>query len=1369
MTPGRGLDLDENDSVVDGLDGLDGQPTTIMEAYEPASLTQDCILWDETKHNIDLRKLADPSFQTPSGWDAETSPHSDENHKSNRQQQQQQQRRNSLEDVTTRHFVRNNNNACIHTFDSSKGETTPPVNRFAGAGVRKRHRQQHVLLQQQQQQNQKHPFLRTVQTETSPIPNSSGHTTEFDALFNAIQFSPAILQTSTNRILPSKNNIETQKPNNPNTKQWEEKSMPPPPPPQIHDPQPTRALSTTNQQGHHGSPDRTAWNDSGIRTTKTPGAISQVQTRIPKVAPKHFHPSSTFDPPTDPIIPHYEPTTNAAMHAPYMTTTNTTAATVTNSIAENDDPFGDFPDDFDFDALDRVVESNKNRMPISSAVVVANGSETEEAEKAPPPTIQPEEDDPFGDIFTDLDFDAMDKAVQIRTAAQYSIPSVQAPVRNPRRKIVEQDVAFLTFSRYKVLRVNDDQHTFTKTLTVSRWVVDMLEEAENVSKALHQHSDVSGRLRECVSQKTWPVSGVIHLRGEWYHTRVHEGDTIHVCSLAGDFRTDEGALPLLLHTCPPPGSDSDDLVLIVHPDMLLTPTVISETIGCTRRAVLKTRLGSTGLRSKSALFGTMRHDLFEETMRNQEFSMQSMSLYIANIVKRNAEGLVCCGISSDEAENELRKVVPQLQHFANKYTEFGQIRGVRDISQSTALESQGSDPQTQFIAKMAEAVEEPIISPELGLKGNIDMIVRAETANFGLEQQGSTLSFMSLELKTGHNQQPQIAHIAQLVFYILMMQTRHGKKRSVSTSPLHLAAAESGLLLYMNNDAVKAVHIVPHISEIKSLIGQRNVIATEQFRATRPRGIELKYDEDEGSSRPKARVSLVDPPPPAQLPELLPNSYLCKNCYVNRECILYAAANRSSLNIDGKDPTHHDLMKQFAGHLTDEEYSYFMKWDRLIDIEADSVSSSVASAWLIGSEIRETNTTNSISSLSHDPSISSQDAILDESWYAILGFRRNSAASIHTPLTNVGFGPGSQVIVSTDSTTLDEIESSATKVFRAHMHIVRGVIHATTSDTLQIRASRDDLVRIQKITKRLGASTLFRCDRDDNAMGIGTLRQNLINFLTLDANVSEDTDSTVPSERLSWLRDVIIRRKKPVHDVSMLKFMFSPGKDALNFRTPGCDLMDLVFEHAELNPDQRAAAETVMIAKDYSLIHGLPGTGKTSVIAFIIRLLVAHGKRVLITSYTHSAVDNVLLKLMEKGVASTDANTPVPALIRIGNKSSCHPSVHSLLVDSVASSLETNSNDPHVPVKPSAESLRRAMNSARIVGVTALTVPRSPLLFKERFDVVIVDEAGQISQPAVIGALMAADTFVLVGDHMQLPPLVVSELAGMGGELLNGN
>ena len=65
--------------------------------------------------------------------------------------------------------------------------------------------------------------------------------------------------------------------------------------------------------------------------------------------------------------------------------------------------------------------------------------------------------------------------------------------------------------------------------------------------------------------------------------------------------------------------------------------------------------------------------------------------------------------------------------------------------------------------------------------------------------------------------------------------------------------------------------------------------------------------------------------------------------------------------------------------------------------------------------------------------------------------------------------------------------------------------------------------------------------------------------------------------------------------------------------------------------------------------------------------------------------------------------------------------------------------------------------------MSALTAPRSPLLAGQHFDVVIVDEAGQISQPAILGAMMAADSFVLVGDHLQLPPLVKSEVAEDAG------
>lgn len=199
----------------------------------------------------------------------------------------------------------------------------------------------------------------------------------------------------------------------------------------------------------------------------------------------------------------------------------------------------------------------------------------------------------------------------------------------------------------------------------------------------------------------------------------------------------------------------------------------------------------------------------------------------------------------------------------------------------------------------------------------------------------------------------------------------------------------------------------------------------------------------------------------------------------------------------------------------------------------------------------------------------------------------------------------------------------------------------------------------------------------------------------------------------------------------------------------------------------------VLQAKDYALIQGLPGTGKTSTLAFITRLLAAQGKRVLITSYTNSAVDNVALKLVEKGVGDIDEETGLSTMVRLGSKQSCHEKVCAWHTHDIASRLEKSRLDdsnrslspscPESPLSPTAETLSLVVSTARIVFSTVLTVPRSPLLANEVFDVVIVDEAGQTSQPAILGALLSADTFVLVGDHQQLPPLVSSEIAQAGG------
>lgn len=73
--------------------------------------------------------------------------------------------------------------------------------------------------------------------------------------------------------------------------------------------------------------------------------------------------------------------------------------------------------------------------------------------------------------------------------------------------------------------------------------------------------------------------------------------------------------------------------------------------------------------------------------------------------------------------------------------------------------------------------------------------------------------------------------------------------------------------------------------------------------------------------------------------------------------------------------------------------------------------------------------------------------------------------------------------------------------------------------------------------------------------------------------------------------------------------------------------------------------------------------------------------------------------------------------------------------------------------------MKACLESVRVVACTVLSASSDALLSHIEFDYCIVDEAGQITQPAIIGALMRSKRFVLVGDDYQLPPLVLSSEA----------
>lgn len=521
-----------------------------------------------------------------------------------------------------------------------------------------------------------------------------------------------------------------------------------------------------------------------------------------------------------------------------------------------------------------IMPSNATAIAIQKAVVPPPA----------PPRIIPEkqpiaEDDEFGD-FPEVDFDAIDQVIAQHT--QPEGPNMQAPaatrqslpmiVKNPKIVSPDSELAFLTFSRYKVLAVDNDTDTYTKTLSVASWTPAMLQEQEknrnihrNVTESSHSskpNSDQSNDGRQ--PNLDFIMAGSLHLRGEWYHTRVDPGDELHVCSLTGRYRTDTQALPLILHSAPPPGSDIDDLVLIMHPDLLMTPTNVSEAVGCSRRAVLKSRIGSTGLSSKAALVGTMRHDLFGVCLQEKDFSHLTAKANVQKIVRKNAEGLLGCGVTVAEAEHDVLAMLPTIKQFVDQYTAIGREEEVIPPQPSAIVQGHGHQSDIKFVANSVQAIEETVVSPELALKGNIDAIVHSTFVTLNEKVPSQTQSHnvgrvqdsvMCLELKTGHNQNSQNSHMAQLALYTLMLQVRHGTAlnphRNLNMlSPLlgdfshDMGAATGGILLYLNDKSVRTVHVAPLLNEIKSLIGQRNVVASELARASRPRGVVLSYDKE---------------------------------------------------------------------------------------------------------------------------------------------------------------------------------------------------------------------------------------------------------------------------------------------------------------------------------------------------------------------------------------------------------------------------------------------------------------------------------------------------------------------------------------------
>ena len=230
-----------------------------------------------------------------------------------------------------------------------------------------------------------------------------------------------------------------------------------------------------------------------------------------------------------------------------------------------------------------------------------------------------------------------------------------------------------------------------------------------------------------------------------------------------------------------------------------------------------------------------------------------------------------------------------------------------------------------------------------------------------------------------------------------------------------------------------------------------------------------------------------------------------------------------------------------------------------------------------------------------------------------------------------------------------------------------------------------------------------------------------------------------------------------------------------------------------LDASQVDAVKFALAAPEVALIHGPPGTGKTTALVELIAQCVARGERVLACAASNIAVDNLLERLR--------VAVPKVRAVRLGHPARLSPAVLECCLDAAVARADSSAlaADVRKEMKTLSSRLlklgprdraerrdvRRQLNqlgreerarntaavkevlsAAQVVGCTltgALSRTLETACRDAPFDVVVIDEAAQALETACWGALLKGKRAVLAGDHLQLPPTVVCEAAERGG------
>ncbi|KAJ1721073.1 DNA replication endonuclease-helicase Dna2 [Coemansia erecta] len=733
-------------------------------------------------------------------------------------------------------------------------------------------------------------------------------------------------------------------------------------------------------------------------------------------------------------------------------------------------------------------------------------------------------------------------------------------------------------------------------------------------------------------------------------------------------------------------SRTENLLPILRPDTLISATHLSDLFSCRRRAVLRDRVREISDGSPPTtvmLVGQLLHELFQSCALENRWDDMTMAKKINSIIADNVDRLWECQVNEDTIHAQLVEVMPTFQDWAARYLHRSAANGSTYISPATAGLKGGASPDknTVAISKVLN-VEENIWSPKFGLNGKVDLTILAQFSAHGAKA-------IPFELKTGRSSQ-NVAHRTQLLLYTLMLSDRYD------------VDIDSGLLYYPR--AGELIQVQRVAGELRAIIAARNTM-TEYMKG-------------------RSGNQLV-------LPDMVGSEYVCKYCSHRPTCfIFHRALENGSEKTARVSP---QMWQTQVNHLSAHHLEFVRQWMKMIDKEESDMLRFREELWTMSSHYREQSNGGCLSKMRL-----LVDSVEDTSTAG--SFNRYKITfipvdgSLRRPLLDGQISAGDPITVSTEcgqyalavgyvsALEHNQIVLALDRPVRGVPKQAPGFDHQTNQDFESIVEIRqrgpsvtDEETVIHPDVPASTASDVFRIDQDEMSSGISRIRANVMRMFVAQGGNEK------------WRRlivDLDTPTFRPLHEnieAQVLKVQQTKG----------------------LNVGQTAALRKVLSANDYALVMGMPGAGKTTTIAELVSVLVSQKKTVLIASYTHVAVDNIMIKLQ-------DLDIP---LIRLGNRNKVHPRIVKHL-PSEADLVTVNQIDTF-------------FNSAPVVGTTCLGVSH-PIFTMRKFDYCIIDEASQITLPVCIGPLLEASKFVLVGDHHQLPPLVRNTAArdeGLGVSL----